>query len=203
MSSFVDVQTRITGDFLNRPTLVDETKRAIKAAIRHYEYERWGFNETATSIATVSSQSYALFPSNLLILDDLRLTINGEDLELIRESPGWVREMNTARTFGPPIKMAIYQERAEFFPIPDSAWALPVYYLKSLTELSADADTNAWIQGAWQDVIAYHAAKLVWATVLRNDQEAVKYGALERTAYSTVLEHRDQKKVFRLRATQF
>src|SRR5574339_531069 len=192
MSTFLEVQNRINNDHLNRSTFGDETKRAIKAAIRHYEYHRWSFNETATALATSSSLSYISLPSNFLLLDDLRITINSEDLPLNRRDPQTIRDWNTASTFGQPTDYAIYQNRIETFPIADSAYSVPIYYLKQLTVLSADSDTNAWIQGVVEDVIVHHATKLMWANVLRNDKEAAKHAQLERDAYSIATGHHDQ-----------
>lgn len=203
MSTFIEVQNRINGDFLNRSTFGDETKRAIKAAVRHYEYQRWMFNETSTALASSSSLSYITIPSNFLVLDDLRLTINGEDLPLHRRSPQTIRDWNTASTYGQPTDFAIYQGRIETFPIADSAYSVPIYYIKRLDVLSADSDTNEWIQGALEDVITYHATKLMWANVLRNKQEAATYAQFERDAYSVAAGERDQQQLTHIKATSF
>jgi len=204
MSTFAQLQTRIRSDYLNRASdYVDETKRAIQAAIRHYENERWKFNQTATSLVTSSSQSFVTFPSNLLLFDDIRITVSGEDLPLNRRDAQTIRDWNTASTFNQPTDYAIYQNRAEFFPVPNSAWSIPIYYLKSLTELSADADTNAWTEGVMQDVIVYHAATDLWAFVLRNDKEAAKFAAREKTALLRAEGLRDQFVSHKLKSTSF
>ena len=203
MSTYLEVQNRVNNDYLNRSGFGSETKRAIQAAIRNYEYRRWTFNETATALTTSSSQSYVTIPSNFLVLDDLRITISGEDLPLDRQDAQTLRDWNTANTFGQPTDYAIYQNRFEFFPVPNSAWSVQTYYIKSLTVLSADSDTNAWIQGAMEDVITYHAAKLMWATVVRNDKEALKFAALETAALSNLTSHLEQRTTRRIKATKF
>ena len=203
MSTYLEVQNRVNNDYLNRTGFGAETRRAIQASIRHYEYRRWTFNETATALTTSSSQSYVTIPSNFLILDDLRITLNGEDLPLIRRDAQTLRDWNTASTYGEPTDYAIYQNRFELFPVPNSAWSVPVYYLKSLSTLSADSDTNSWIQGAMEDVIVYRAAKLMWASVLRNDKEALKFNALEKEALSNLTSHLEQRQLNRLKPTKF
>ncbi len=203
MSTFIEVQNRINGDFLNR-NFGAETQRAIKAAIRHHERKRWNFNETATTLTTSSSVGFVTLPSNFLILDDLQITVSGEDLPLYSQNPQTIRDMNVSRALAEPTHYAIYQNRIELALIPDSAYSLPVYYIKSLTALSADSDTNAWLEGVMEDVIAYHAAKLMWATVLRNDKEAMKFAALEATALSNMASFNEQRRTpGRLKPTSF
>lgn len=192
MSTFIEVQNRIENDFLNR-AFGAETKRAIKAAIRHFERRRWDFNETSTALTTSSGQSFVTLPDNFLVLDDLRIVLNGEYIPLIRREPQFIRDMNTAQVHDQPTDYAIYQKRIEMALIPDSAYSLPVYYIKSLPALSADADSNQWISGGMEDVIAYHAAKLMWGTVIRNDKEAGKYALLERDALVNMESYNEQR----------
>lgn len=203
MSTFQDIQDRVNNDYLNRDTFIEETKRAIKAAIRHYQYERRTFNETATAIACSSGQAYISLPSNLLVLDDLWITVNGIDLQLKRETPKTIRQLNSSVTTGQPTHYSIYQNRVNLFAVPDSAYAVNTYYLKELPELSAGADTNAWISGGWEDVIAFHAAKLMWANTIRNDREALKFGTLERSAYDVMQGQQAQLGSGRIIPTKF
>lgn len=204
MSTFLQLQTRIQTDYLNRGTaFVDETKRAIQAAVRYYENERWKFNQTATALTTSSSAISVSMPSNLLLFDDLRITLNGEDLPLNRRDPQWIRDAGSNNTFGQPTDYAVYRNRFEFFPTPNSAYSLPCYYLKQLPELSADADSNAWTEGIMQDVIVYHATTELWAFVLRNDKEAAKFAARERTALQKADILREQFIFHQLRPTRF
>lgn len=203
MSTFIEVQNRINGDFLNR-NYGAETRNAIKAAVRAYERHRWTFNETSTALTTSAGQAFVSLPSNLLILDDIRITINGESIPLLPRDPQFVRDSNMSNVRGQPVFYALYQNRAELSLIPDSAYSIPVYYVKSLPELTADTDTNAWITGAMEDVIAYHAAKLVWGTVIRNDTEAAKFQKLENDAVTNVESHHEQRRTpNRLKPTQF
>lgn len=185
MSTYIEVQNRINGDFMNRQ-LGAETRRAIQAAIRFYERRRWSFNQTATSIATSAGQTFVSLPSNFLILDDLRITLNGQAIPMHERDPQYIRDMNMTGVTGQPTDYAFTRNRLELAITPDAIYSLPLYYVKTLPELSADSDENYWTLGLTQDVIAYHAAKLLWATLLRNDREAAKYAALERDALMQV-----------------
>jgi hypothetical protein len=203
MSTYLELQDRVNIDYLNRTGFTAATKRAILASIRHYERVRWNFNETSTALTTSSGQSFVTFPSNFLVLDDLRITINSEDLPLKRRDPQWIRDANMGSTANQPTDFAIYQNRAELFAVPNSAYSVPIYYVKSLTALSADTDTNAWTTGIMEDLIVYSAAKLMWANVLRNDTEAAKFAALEQGAFNEAIRHHEQFKFHGLKATKF
>lgn len=203
MSTFIEVQNRVNADFLNR-NFGAETRRAIQAAVRHYERQRWDFNETSTALTTSAGVGFVSVPSNFLILDDLRITISGENLPLTERDPDYIRTMNISQARAEPTDYAIYQRRIELALIPDSAYSIQTYYIKSLPQLSADTDENAWLQGGMQDVIAYHASKLMWATILRNDREAAKYQALEQTALTQITGfHEQYRKPGKLKPTSF
>lgn len=203
MSTFIEVQNRVNSDFLNRDYGA-ETRRAIQAAVRHYERQRWPFNETSTALTTSAGQSYLALPSNFLILDDLRLTINGGDEPLFPRDPQFIRDSNMNATQGQPSHYALYQDRVELSLIPDSAYPVPCYYIKSLPTLSADDDTNEWIQGGMEDIIAYHAAMLMWATIIRNDNEALKFRTLRDEAETDMRAlHVQRHTPNRLKPTQF
>lgn len=193
MPTLIEVQNRINADFLNRD-FGAETRRAIQATIRSRQHQRWGFNETATDLTTSAGQAFLSLPSNLLILDDVRLTVNGEDLPLLARDPQFVRDSNMNGVTGQPVYYALYQNRIQLSLTPDSAYAVPVYYVKALTELSADSDTNAWLEGGMQDVIAYGAAKLMWGTVIRDDKQEAKFEKLERKAETMMEGHHEQRR---------
>lgn len=203
MSTYIEVQDRINNDYLNRSVFGAETKRAIQAAIRAHQTRRWNFNETSTALTCVVSQTYITLPSNFLILDDLRLNDGVNNLKLIERDPDWIRNMNTAPTFGQPTDFSLYENRINLFAGPSSAYSIPIYYIKTLSLLSADSDTNAWIQGAMEDVIAYHATKLMWSNVIRNDQQAVKFDLLEQRALANAETQHVQYRGGRLKATRF
>lgn len=203
MSSYIDLQNRVNLDYLNRTGFGAETQRAIKAAIRRYESTNWGFNEDSTAMATSSGQAFVSFPSDFLVLSDLRIVVNAENLPLTRQNPRYIRDMNMANNIGQPTDYAIYANRFELALKPDSAWTINVYYLKALPELALDTDSNEWTTGAMEDVIVYHAAKLMWANILRNDKEALKFAQLEKTALNTVEGQNEQNRLFKITATRF
>lgn len=205
MATLQSVVDRITRDHLNRTTLDSEAVRAVQAAIRHYERERFYWNEGATALACVVSQSYVTVPTDLFQLDNFQITYAGETIDLIEKPFGTVLQMNAVNTYtSVPTHFARRANRFYLTAIPDSAYAMPVYYLKKLTELSSNAmtATNDWLANA-EDLIVYHATKLMWANVIRDTNEAAKFFALEKTEYATLCEERDQRTITRIKPTRF
>lgn len=203
MSTYGEIQDRISQDYLNRSDYGAEVRRAILAAVRYYERRRWRFNETASSLTTSAGQSYLTLPSNFLVLDKLKITYSGSTNNLDRQDLDYILDMRDNASQGVPTDFTIRAQKIELAVVPDSAYACPLYYIKSLSALSASTDSNAWTTGIMEDVIVYHATKLMWANVIRNDQEAAKYKALEDQAVAIASSDLEQYTISTLKPTRF
>jgi len=188
MATFKEVQDRINNEYLNRTTFIEETKTAIKAAIRFYEKRRWVFNETAVALATSAGAIDVSFPDNFLILDHIALTDAGENFELRERNYSELLNLNAQGHQAQPTHYAVYNQNIQLHPIPETIYAIQIGYVKRLETISAATDTNAWLED-FQDVICYHAAKLVWGMSIRNDKEAAKFASLEQMALQEIDEH--------------
>lgn len=204
MATFGEIQDRINRDYLNRTDFSAETVRAIRASIRHYEHKRWWFNESSTAIATTTSISHIARPSAFFETDELRFFYaSSASYSLNRIDMKDLLEMRAgAQTVGQPTHYAEWGERYELFPIPDSAWTITVHGFQQLAALSGTADTNAWTSAA-EDLIVYHATKLMWATVLRNANEARIYADLERNALNELRTANESRILYAIKATNF
>lgn len=205
MATLQSVVDRIQLDYLNKSTLTGETVRAVQAAIRHYERKRFTWNESDTAIAATVSQSYVTVPADLFQLDYLQINYAGETTDLIEKPFGTVLQMNAVNGYNStPTHFARRADRFYLTAVPDSAYSLPCYYLRKLDPLTATVmtGTNGWLDNA-EDLLVYHATKLMWANVLRNTDEAMKYFQLEKTAYSELCEARDQRMLTHIKPTRF
>ena len=174
-TTFLNVQDRINLDYLNRTDLTNETKRAIIRAVRHYEKERFWFNQTATSIALSTASVGLALPSDFLALDFVTVRVTSPasaDNIVVMRAFDRIAYRNRSLVSGAPEEVAIMNNQLKFTPKPDSAYNVTVYYLHSLTTLSADADTNDWLSAA-EDLIVHHAAADVLANVLRAPADQV------------------------------
>ena len=202
MSTYGEIQDRINLDYLNRTDFAAETRRSIQAAVRHYERKPWWFNETATSLTTSAGQSFVNFPANYHKLKLLQITIASADYRLIQRDYSWIKDMNTTRTQGQPTDFAIYQNRIELATIPDAIYTLPISYLHKFPALSASSDTSDWTS-AVEDLVVYHATKLMLAGPLQAPERATAFQALEREALSSIIGENEGRFDNKIKPTRF
>lgn len=183
MATYGEIQDRVNNDILNRTDLTAETARCIKAAVRHYERNPYWFNQSSTALATVSSQSFIARPSTFFRIDELRFFYAASASYAL--TPTDMVELNDmrggAQAHGDPTHWAINGDQIELFPIPNAVDTVVARGYQTFAALSASTDTNGWTSAA-EDLVVYHAAKLMWATVLRNNENAMIFAQLEKSA---------------------
>lgn len=169
MSTYGIMQTRIAAEIV-RDNLSNEIKAAIQSAIKHYETTRFWFNEvTATALTTPNQDRYPL-PTNLIELDSLNITINGNDDPLIKRDWSYINSISVSSNPGRPTDFAIYRDELYLYPSSDAVYTLTLAYVKSLSTLTLDADTNAWMTDA--EILIRSKAKWNLFTNLIRDYEA-------------------------------
>lgn len=204
MTTFLDVQTRIATDFLNRTDFTPQIKNAINATIRNHRRQRFWFLETATALSCVVSVETVALPTNFFAMQELDVRENSNDTELISTTFVKIRELNTnlAATPGLPTHYCLYGNNIRLASVPNSAYPLQCYYLKTYQTLSADADTNKWLSAA-EDLVVYGAAKLVWAFTIRNTSAAGACAQLESTMLSELKREGEQHQTHKIKSTRF
>lgn len=201
MSTFGQIQDRINNDILNRTDLTAETVRAVQAAVRHYERRRFWFNETSAGFLLTAATRVMTFPVNFLVLDRLEVIQSSVPYQLVQKSFEFGRDLNP-NTTGLPTTFFFYQNQAQVWPIPNINYSVNAFGVLQFAVLSATADTNDWTSAA-EDLIVYHASKHMWANILRNTEEAVKFAELERQSLSMLEQHTEEKVMHAIRATRF
>lgn len=170
------MQTRIANE-LHRSDMTtnNHITDAIKSAIKHYERERWYFNEATTSASLTTSAGLATYPlpSDFMKLDSLKITINGwksavDPMPYIEMDK---RDADNSATQGPPKWHAIYGNLLRLYPIPDSAYVETLSYQKRLTTLSASTDTNEWVDDL-EELIRRKAKEIICRDVMRDFAQA-------------------------------
>lgn len=183
MSTYVQLQSRIADD-LDRTDLTSQIKQCILLAVQNYKNERFWFNETnATANATTSSAQVAA-PTDILRLDHLYIIISGENIELMPCDLSAIVEFRPT-TNGRPRAFAYYDNQFELDRKCDQAYSLSLYYLRELTALSADGDSNGWTTDG-EDLIVYHAEKKLYANVIKDSAKAAA-AELQETAALTAM----------------
>lgn len=202
MPTYLQVRNRIATDFIGRSDLDTQIQNGIQTTIRHYQRERFWFNETSTLLMAVASVETIATPADFLFLQELMVIQNSANIQLVAAPFDFIRRLNINTTVGLPTRYCLYGENFHLANIPDSAYVVPCYYINQLPVLSADADTNGWLSAA-EDLVVYGAAKYVWANFIRNLSAAGTCAALEQAAASEFRREAEQRQNLELKPTTF
>lgn len=194
MATYTQMRSRLATD-TGRSDLTSSINEAINRAIEHYEKERFWFNETSGTFSTVAgtdayTQGSGGVLSDILEVDVLTITRTSTDIyPLDKVTFQKLREYSTTGTTSNrslPDMWAYYKNAFYFYPVPDAAYTITVYYQKSYADLSADADTNDFTTDA-EDLIEARARWWLW-TRLRNYPAASAAKAEELEALAALRE---------------
>lgn len=177
MATYLETQTRIANE-LSRSDLTAEIKLAILSSIEYYKRRRFWWNEATTTDVTVASTAYVALPTDLVELDMLQITIGSNITELDKRSYDEIVTWKANSSAGQPTDFALYQNRVELYRIPDDVYTLTFHYVKQLTALSADGDTNTWLTEG-EELIRLHAKKILYIHNLRNTAAGQDMQAME------------------------
>lgn len=160
MSTLSDLRTNIADD-INRSDLSTQIDKAINRAIRFYRRDRFWFQETSGTFATVASQqAYSTadgIPSDIAEIDYVKITYQSNWIvELDPVTLQEVQNLNIGNYTGKPEKYAFYQQKFYLWPIPDAAYTVTVFYTKNYSDLSSGSDSNDYTNYA-QELIENRA----------------------------------------------
>jgi hypothetical protein len=149
---------------------------AIQSAIAKWEREPFYFNQTyGTLFTTVAGQEFYTSSDAAAIatspdLIKLQVTISGQRYPITPRTWQYIADISAnASVTGQPCDYAYFAERIRLYPIPDGAYTVTQSGTQRLTALSANSDTNAWTQDAY-DLIRSEA-KLILALEVLHDAD--------------------------------
>jgi hypothetical protein len=178
MSTFTEIRDDILLE-LDRPDLSAVASSNLRLAIQHFGREHWWFNEDISTSALSTSQEYVSLTSNYVthISCAIRYGGNYRPLTFIDHHR---HEAQYTTTLGIPQNYSIFSNRLRVQPIADTSYEFQLFYVKSLTVLTAGG-SNAWtVEG--EDLIKYRAERIITATVLQDFQWAAAFKELEAEA---------------------
>lgn len=149
MVTYSDMYLRI-GDEIQDSSLTAQVQNAIQDAIGTYERNRFYFNQTIATFATVANQEWYTATDlpdipRLIEIDSLQVTIMGVKTPIQAEDYRQVDRTQSGVWYGPPRVYSYYNEQLRLFPIPDQVYPLTMSYHHRLTPLVNPTDTNAWM----------------------------------------------------------
>lgn len=184
MTSFADLKTRLADD-LDRTDMGTQIDRELRQAVKHYEKQRWWFNEQQATSATVANQANYSIPADLLVLDSLEITISSRRIKLNEILWGRYLEEYRYSTTTPsvPSDWAYYTDQLWLGPIPNAVYTLNLNYVRTLYPASfTDGTVNEWTNYA-EDLITSRALKTLGARPLQISGSLVSWQELEKEAY--------------------
>lgn len=184
MSDLQTMRAAIEDDLLN-DSLSSQIDLSINRAIKYYQQYRFTFNTASTTLNTVASQeSYGTsdgFPSDFLKSDVLIANINSSLITVRPITFNLLRDYNAQSSEGAPYDFSIYQNKIWLSPIPDKAYTLTFYYLRSYSTLVNNTDSNDFTDNA-EDLIESRAEWWLYLRKLHDNQAAQAVKAMEMEA---------------------
>lgn len=188
MTTLGVLKSRIADD-IARSDLTTQIATAISNAVRHYERERFWFNEATASLVTAASTQTVALPSDFMAADNVRVTVNGSTYDLIQRTKAYIDALTTTPTHvGQPSDWTIFANLLWLWPIPDAIYTLPMPYQKALAALSDADSTNAWTVEA-EDLIRNRAESEIYSAVIRDQEMASLTRGWEMDALNNLKAH--------------
>lgn len=199
MSTYGTMKTRVASEILRDSWASTYVANAIQDAIKDYQGQRFVFNVGRFSIATVAGTDEYTNPSSvktaagsalatgekLIEIDGISCRYNNAAYSLTPMVPASVENVIVTGTRGQPQFYAFANATIRLAPIPDQAYTLYIHGHKTLSTLSADGDTNAWMVEA-ERLIRARAKVILYRDILRNPGQAKESEAMELAALTSL-----------------
>ncbi len=146
MSDFITMQRRIWRE-LDRNDITSVAQDAIRSAVRFYSGQRFWFNEQRWTASTSTSIEFYSFPNEFRDVDTLNIRVNTNRYPLIRRTWNELDEFAQSADLysGYPTEYAIQRNELRLYPVPNAQFELTLSGQSDLSELTADASSNAWM----------------------------------------------------------
>jgi len=165
----------------------------IKRAIDHYKSRSLKFNQASTtSFPIVATTGTITVPSDFLAPIIWRITQSGFTRTIRRKSYVIIESSrNLVTSDTTPSIYAFYEGAFEFFPQADIGYTTKLSYVKELTALSADTDTNGWTEDG-ENLIRNKALAYIYLERLKDSKNGNEYKIASADELSKVSEeHND------------
>ncbi|SFG64972.1 hypothetical protein [Methylobacterium gossipiicola] len=173
-------------DDLDRPDIPEKIASAVTKAIRHYQPERFFFNERILTFQTVPGADVygggdASEIPGLLAIDNVVRLENDQAYTLQRIAETDVERLDHPASATQPCAYSYFDRSIRLWPIPSGAWTIR---LAAHIELPAPVkrdDTSPWVDEA-VDLIAARAKRHLGMSVLRDPALAASQDVLANEA---------------------
>jgi hypothetical protein len=191
MTTYGDMQSRIADELIDEAITTTHITRAIQTAIKHYQREPFWFNNRIATFATVADQEYysSTDPAdfeNIVRIDAMSVANStGSLAKMYGLENSLIEDVQDGTVTGIPKQYSRYANRIRLYPIPDDAYTITMRYIYKLDALSADTDTNAWVDEC-EELIRQAAKRVLCIDVLMADDMAARFATIEKIAYDRI-----------------
>jgi hypothetical protein len=188
MSTYGTMRTRIVDEFVNESITTAQINNAIQSAIKHYERKPFWFNTKRGTFATVAAQETYAAAANAdipYIVQINSMSIDSPKVNLLGVNDDDIEDMQDGDVTDQPRLYAYFENKLRLYPIPDAVYTVRMNYTCKFAALSADADTNAWVDEC-EEMIRQAAKRILCTDILHDDAMAERYASLERVAMSAI-----------------
>jgi hypothetical protein len=178
MSTFAQMEARIISE-LHRDDIASVVDDYINDAISHYSRYRFWFNEKKAVLPTIAGTPDYNWPTDLVQLDSLVITVNNTFTPLRQISPREMDELyTTVSQRGSPYCFSLYQKAYRLYPTPDAVYTLTQYYLFTVpAETTGSAVENMWTKEA-EELIRTRAKKLLVGQFMPTSQDTMGWAGM-------------------------
>jgi hypothetical protein len=196
MATFIDMVTRIKDDFINESITDAQVKAAIKTAIKNYDNSEFFFTEKQVSFNTIASDEW-YGQSDLADIASLTrivsATIGPYKRPLQSLDNSRIDELQSGINTGLPEWFSYFAQQIRLFPIPTSIETVNLSFFFKFSELSADTDTNAWMEEG-EELIRQAAKRRIALDILHSNDMAARCKVLEDEALEGIEQETNQRK---------
>lgn len=166
MATYLDMQVRIDDELDRAGTMMPQIKKAILSAVAFYARKKFYFTETSFTFNTVVGQEYYGTVANAAIvtspnLEILNINVNQGRIQLEKQDFDYIDSISYLPTsLGRPEMWAWSANQIRLYPIPSQVWTITAFNTAYLTTLSADTDTNVWMQESYAEALIRARAKM-------------------------------------------
>lgn len=170
-------------DMLARSDLATQIDAQINAAVRHYESERFWFNEDRISFSCSSSIVEYTLSASTYVLNVLSVQITrNESTYVINPIPEQERlSYDTNNVEGDPSWYSMYGGKFIPYPRPSAAYTATLNVITAPATLSATSDTNVFTENA-EALIESRAAAYICLRYTDDQDRAKVFKMLEQEA---------------------
>ncbi len=180
MSTFLQMQNNIQS-YLLRTDINTQVQLAINRAIKKYSKSRFWFDETQQNFFTVQGQwfyaaSAGEIPDDIRQIDYLRIQVNNVYYNMIQRDIQFIINANVNSNQGQPVDYAWYENSIAFYPIPQSAYTMTVFYQKQYDTLVYPTDHNDFTDiPEAEELIECEALYWLYLKVILDTEQANNY----------------------------